>query len=139
MTFAGHLHPLLVHFPIGLVLMAAVAEAIATVTGSDRWRMVAVLNIRAGALFAAATVVTGYLFAASMAPDEATALEWHRWLGIAGAAVTFAAALGSVRQAHGSAGTRWMYRLALFGGAALIAFAGHLGGLLVWGADFLRR
>jgi hypothetical protein len=31
-----------------------------------------------------------------------------------------------------------MYQFALFGAAALVAVTGHLGGLFVWGADFLR-
>ena len=30
------------------------------------------------------------------------------------------------------------YRATLLGAAALIAIAGHLGGTLVWGADFLH-
>ncbi len=32
----------------------------------------------------------------------------------------------------------WLYRLALFWAAALVAVAGHFGAVLVWGADFLR-
>jgi hypothetical protein len=32
----------------------------------------------------------------------------------------------------------WLYRIALFWAAALVAVAGHFGALLVWGADFLR-
>jgi hypothetical protein len=30
------------------------------------------------------------------------------------------------------------YRVTLFGAALLVAIAGHLGGTLVWGAEFLR-
>ena len=37
-----------------------------------------------------------------------------------------------------SSAQHWIYRLALLGAAALVAVTGHLGGLLVWGADFLR-
>ena len=32
----------------------------------------------------------------------------------------------------------WMYRIALFGAGALVGLAGHLGGLLVWGVNYLR-
>jgi hypothetical protein len=32
----------------------------------------------------------------------------------------------------------WVYRITLFWAAGLVAVTGHLGGLLVWGADFLR-
>jgi hypothetical protein len=32
----------------------------------------------------------------------------------------------------------WLYRITLFWAAALVAVAGHLGGLLVLGADLLH-
>jgi len=127
-----------VHFPIGLVLMAAVAELIAMVTGKEGWRVAAVTNVRAGAVFAVAAVVSGWVLAASTAVDDASSLEWHRWIGTTAAIVTLGAALAAGR-GHRSSAVRWMYRLALFGAAAFVAVTGHLGGLLVWGADFLRR
>jgi uncharacterized membrane protein len=34
MAFAGRLHPLLIHFPIALVMVAALAEIAATVTAA---------------------------------------------------------------------------------------------------------
>jgi len=42
----GRLHPLLVHSPIGLVLIAAVAEVVAMATGLWDCRVVAVANVR---------------------------------------------------------------------------------------------
>jgi len=44
MALIGRLHPLLVHFPIGLVLIAAVAEVVAMATGLRDWRAVAVAD-----------------------------------------------------------------------------------------------
>ena len=38
MSFLGRLHPLLVHFPIALVIMAVAAEAAAILTCDRRWR-----------------------------------------------------------------------------------------------------
>ena len=52
MALIGRLHPVLVHFPIGLVLIAAVAELVAITTGRGHRRVVAVANVRAGAVFA---------------------------------------------------------------------------------------
>jgi len=51
MALIGRLHPVLVHFPIGLVLIAAVAELVAITTGRGHRRVVAVANVRAGAVF----------------------------------------------------------------------------------------
>jgi hypothetical protein len=42
---------------------------------------------------------------------------------------------GRLAQRHGS---RRVYPALLFAAAALIGVAGHLGGMLVWGADFFR-
>jgi uncharacterized membrane protein len=137
MTFAAHVHPLLVHFPIGLVLIAALFEAAALVTGLERWHAVAVANVRAGAAFAVATAVTGWLLADALTIDGMPALEWHRWFGTTATIVAIGAAMAT-RRPRGSAATRSMYLAALFGAAALTVVTGHLGGVLVWGADFLR-
>jgi hypothetical protein len=44
----GKLHPLLVHFPIALVMAAAAAELVAIATRRHAWHTVAVANLRAG-------------------------------------------------------------------------------------------
>ena len=55
MAFIGRLHPLLIHFPIALVLAAAAAEGAASITADDRWRRVAVGNVRAAGTLVAVT------------------------------------------------------------------------------------
>ncbi|HET7618377.1 MAG TPA: DUF2231 domain-containing protein [Vicinamibacterales bacterium] len=134
MALIGRLHPLLIHFPIALVIVAAAAEGAAIATADDRWRTAAVINIRVGAALAVAAAFAGWRLARGIDVDTTSVLEWHRWLGTAGATLALAAGFASGRMGR----TSWRYRGALFGAAALIAAAGHLGGVLVWGADFLR-
>jgi uncharacterized membrane protein len=55
MTLIGKFHPLLVHFPIALVLAAAAAELVVLATTRTVWRTVAVANIRAGAALGGVT------------------------------------------------------------------------------------
>jgi uncharacterized membrane protein len=139
MALIGRLHPLLVHFPIGLVLIAAVAELLAMTTGLWNWRVVAVANVRTGALFAIGAAVAGWGLASSPGIEATTSLEWHRWLGTIAAAAVFGAALTTAGARDGrSPLALWVYRITLFWAAVLVAVTGHLGGLLVWGADFLR-
>jgi uncharacterized membrane protein len=138
MAFIGKFHPLLVHFPIALVLAAAAAELVAIATPRPAWRTVAVANIRAGAAIGIVTAITGWLFASSPAVDVTTSLEWHRWLGLAGAAGAIGAALLSSRLHGASRRSALAYRCLLFVTALLVAITGHLGGTLVWGAGFLR-
>jgi uncharacterized membrane protein len=138
MAFIGRLHPLLIHFPIALVIVAVAAESVATVTHDDRWRAMAVGNVRAGAVFGLIAAVAGWRLAMAGSIEVTPLLEWHRWLGTIGAGATLAAAFATSRIGNRSFLQLWTYRMTLLGAAALVAVAGHLGGLLVWGADFLR-
>jgi uncharacterized membrane protein len=138
MALLNRLHPLLIHFPIGLVIAAALAELMTTITAGKGWRIVAIGSLRTGAVFAALAAIAGWRLAAAPKMETLPLLEWHRWLGMAAAATTIVAAVATVRPASGSPRDMWVYRVALFAAAAVMALAGHLGGLLVWGADFLR-
>jgi len=136
MTLFSKFHPLLVHFPIALVLAAAVAELVVITTAREAWRAVAIANIRTEAALGAIAAITGWLFASSPLVDASTSLEWHRWLGMGGAAGAIGAALLSSRPDVSSHRSAFVYRLTLFATALLVAITGHLGGTLVWGARF---
>ena len=138
MVLVGKLHPLLVHFPIGLILAAAAAELVAIHTGRADWRAIAVANVRAGAAMGALTAIAGWRLASAQFVEPSRLLAWHGGVGFAGAAGAIGAALLSIGAHDRTRGRRVAYRAALFGAAALVAVAGHLGGTLVWGADFLR-
>lgn len=138
MALTGRLHPLLLHFPIALVLIAAGGELVAILMHRRTWHVVAVANLRAGAMFAVLAAITGWLLASAAAVDDARSLEWHRWSGTAAAVAAIGAALASAGMDCQSPRVRWLYRIALSWAAALIGIAGHLGAKLVWGADFLR-
>jgi uncharacterized membrane protein len=137
MGLVGKLHPLLVHFPIALILAAAAAELIAIYSGRPAWRTIAVANVRAGAA-GAGTVVAGWALASAPFIEPSLLLAWHRWTGVAAAAGAIGAALISTWSRVPSGRSVYVYRTALFGAAALVAIAGHLGGTLVWGADFFH-
>jgi uncharacterized membrane protein len=138
MALIGRLHPLLVHFPIGLVLIAAVAEVVAMTTDLWAWRALAVANLRAGAVFAIGAAIAGWRLASLPGIEATSSLEWHRWLGIIAAVAVLGAALATAGARDRSPFASWVYRITLFWAATLVALTGHLGALLVWGADFLR-
>ena len=138
MALIGRLHPMLVHFPIGLVLFAAVAEVVAMTTGRTDWQTVAILNVRAGAIFAIGAAIAGWRLASSPGMEATSSLDWHRWLGTIAALAVSGSALTTAGTSGRSPSALRVYRITLFWAAALVAVTGHLGGLLVWGADFLR-
>jgi len=137
MAMVGRLHPLLIHFPIALVISAAVAEAAAVITGNDRWHALAALNVRAGSIFALLAAFAGWRLALDPGVEPSSVLEWHRWLGTGAAGAALAAALVTGGPRPSISRVR-IYRIALFAAGMLVALTGHLGGLLVWGENFLR-
>jgi uncharacterized membrane protein len=134
MPTIGRFHPLLIHFPIALFTVAVAAELAAALTACERWQMVAAINVRVGALFAAIAAAAGWRMADGSA---GMLLDRHRWVGtVAAIACVMAAALSQLPLR----GCRrlWIYRTALFTAALLIGIAAHFGGQLVWGTDFLQ-
>ena len=138
MALIGRFHPLIVHFPIALVVVAAWAEVVALATHDSRWRTVAVINLRAGALLALAAAIAGARLASALGFESSPLLQWHRWFGVGATVLTTAAAVATFRTAAESSRDVWIYRMALASAAIAVAATGHIGGLLVWGADFLR-
>jgi uncharacterized membrane protein len=137
MVLAGRLHPLLVHFPIALILCAAAAELAAMWTRRPIWQALAFIQTRAGALCAAGTAAAGWLLASAPDVDRSMALEWHRWLALVATGATLIAATTTFG-APQSTSRRRLYRVLLFVSAAAIGVAAHLGAALVWGANFLH-
>ena len=139
MTLIGKLHPMLVHFPIALVLAAAGAELLAIVTRRSTWRVMAIASIRAGSATGVVTAIAGWLLTSAPFIEPTRSLTLHTWTGLVGAAAATAAALMSLRPYVQSNRSAFAYQTALFGAAAFVAIAGHFGAALVWGPDFLWR
>jgi uncharacterized membrane protein len=141
--FLGRFHPLLVHFPIALLLAAGGLEAWAS--WCERRGRPTLLRPATGpllALAAASAVVAataGYLLGAS-GGYAGEAFETHRWLGLSlgGLALATAAAFLVARRRPGRPARR-VY-LALLGGTLVLMVAtGHAGGTLTHGEDYLTR
>ena len=98
MALIGRLHPVLVHFPIALIVAAFGCELVSMATRSREWHVAAVTNLRIGAVFAVGSAIAGWIFASSPMVDTSPSLEWHRWVG-AGATL---AAVSAVLSAHSS-------------------------------------
>lgn len=136
--FVGKFHAMAIHFPIALVIAAALSEFLACVTKRDRFGDAARFNIILAALGGAAAILLG-LSAGAFAnyPDElARALILHKWLGMsAGLLVVITAALCEASYRSGNDGIRFVYRLALLFCVALMSLAGLFGGYLVYGLN----
>lgn len=132
----GRLHPLTVHFPIALLLVAAVIEAWGVwrrkiAAGPAVWTCVWM-----GTLGAGAATLMGYAWADQTRPSPD--LELHERLGLVTcvmAAVSTGLA-GWARKKQGVGGPAMVFRGFLFLSALGVSLTGHYGGELVHGPFF---
>ena len=129
--FFGRLHPVLVHLPIGILLMAILLQLLSRNPGYGVSAGVIKVVLLCGALSAIASCVTGYTLSLSGDYDEEL-VGWHMWMGICVALVASLLFVLAVRQAGGLA-----YRLVCLLLLVLITLTGHLGGSLTHGPDYL--
>lgn len=139
--FLGRFHPLAVHMPIGLLLAAALAEALFMWTHAQWLSGAARFSVLLGAATAAGAASLGWLnaMAANYDGDLAQVLEYHRWLGTGTAALALVLALLSeVYRRRPATIWRVAYRLSLFLTATAVSLTGHFGGTLVYGVNYLK-
>ncbi len=135
--FMGRLHPMMVHFPVSLLLIAACMEVFtfrrfqSPLRTGINWL---VFIGSTGALFAA---LCGWLLAKSGSYGGET-FEAHRWAGIATAVLgTLAASLLLIAIRTKRLGLIRVYQALLLLATAGVSLAGHYGGSLTHGQGYL--
>lgn len=135
----GKFHPVTVHFPIALLLVAALTEAIWAVSDKPNFRFTARLCLLLGALGAVGAATLGWFLAGFQFTDPTWIRTTHRWLGTSTAAwAILTLVLSEWTERHNR--VRWVrsYWATLFLGAALVAVTGFFGGAMVYGLDHYR-
>ncbi|MRG48962.1 hypothetical protein GFS24_27880 [Chitinophaga sp. SYP-B3965] len=129
--FIGRFHPLLVHLPIGILIVAFILEWL------SRNKRLAFLGSSVlpilifGAVSAIAACIAGYLLSLSGGYEE-SALDLHMWMGIGVAVI--ASALCILRR-YSLFRKSWLWVSAAM--ILMLSAAGHLGGNLTHGEDYL--
>ncbi|WP_167273316.1 DUF1549 domain-containing protein [Dyadobacter arcticus] len=124
------MHPLLVHFPIGLLCVALILEIIDWRGKSNKLRAGIQILIWIGAGSAVFAVIFGWLLA-SQGDYGGDSLEIHRWAGITTMVLSVIAAFSF--QKHYLKVYRSFLFLTVFG----VTFAGHYGAMLTHGDDYI--
>ncbi len=141
--FAGKFHPMVLHFPIALILTALLAEMLALVSGKPIFSQTARLTLILAVLSVAVAVPLGWAAAVSKeyVDDYARMLWWHRWMGTAtGILVLMVACLSELSQLRRErTSLRMAYRAGLVLAAGSVAVAGHCGALLVYGLGYFSN
>lgn len=130
-TFLGRLHPVLVHLPIGIILLALLLEFLSGRPKYAGMKPAADLALGLGVLFAILSCCTGLLLSHSGDYDQGL-VNIHMWLAI-GLTVVSAVLYGKL---NGRPPTRDT-KLISAGSLVLIFLTGHFGGSLTHGPGYL--
>jgi hypothetical protein len=130
--FFGHFHVVLVHLPIGVLLLACVFQWLERRPKFSSLHAATSIALLIGMICAILSALTGYLLSFSGDYDEGLVIT-HQWFGISVAAVSIA-----MFYYHNKASfkTKVSISILLF---VLIIITGHLGGSLTHGSDYLTK
>lgn len=136
---AGRGHVVLVHFPVALLIVAALCEFWGAMRRHIDASRAGLTCLVMGALAAGVSAATGWINAdlEGSRTTMAETLSLHRWVGVAaaGAALVTALVIAPLLR-PGGRGPLGLYRAGVVIAAALVGVAGHFGGSLVHGEHF---
>ncbi|WP_422082380.1 c-type cytochrome domain-containing protein [Ulvibacterium sp.] len=133
LIFFGRFHPLVVHLPIGFLILAIIAQF------ASRWPKFQPIKPflhylwALGAISAFFAVLFGYLLSLSGDYDTDT-LFWHQWSGIMVLVLSFACYFIFKKQGKSAQFVKWPLVVLV---AITITYTGHLGGNLTHGSTYL--
>ncbi|WP_188315812.1 DUF2231 domain-containing protein [Chitinophaga agrisoli] len=138
LTFAGRLHPLIVHLPIGFLLLALLFDVLGYTRRYAHLRSAVPLTLLAGFVAAVLACVFGWILSATGDYDTAT-LGRHKTAGIilaviAGLLLLFTTSWFKKQYVVGPR----LFSVLLVGLMGLMSYAGHQGGNLTHGNDYLN-
>lgn len=136
----GKLHPALVHFPIAWVMLVQVMDLAAIVSRRKEWTTVGLYLLMLACLSFIPAAATGLIRAGAMGkdPEIQNLLTYHRNLNIAAGLICSAGLAVRLAMRNSlQAKWRWVYFLLMWTGGAALFIAGHLGGKMVFGSDYL--
>lgn len=132
-TFLGHLHPLVVHLPVGFLLLAFIFQLVSYIKKTAHLQQAIEFILLLGFIAAALACIFGYLLSLNGGYERAT-LRQHKWAGISVAIVSGLLYMLYTKKLL----VKPMAQLFSLGCmTALIAFTGHQGGALTHGSDYL--
>lgn len=136
-NFLGRLHPLAVHFPVGLLLFAAVLELVTLQNFTSKFRLAINILLISGTVTSIIAVILGLLLARNGDYGKDT-LNIHQWTGIATTGLGLLS-LFFLFQILGKNKNNFIkpYRAILLFTVLGVSVAGHFGASLTHGSDYL--
>jgi uncharacterized membrane protein len=136
-TFSGHLHPLIVHLPIGFILLAAVFDILSYRKSYENLKPAVSVALLIGFISAILACLFGYILSLSGDYDR-TVLTVHKLSGITLAVlVGILYYLSSSRLKAEVKVPEKLFSVLLVGVIVLMSYSGHQGASLTHGKDYL--
>jgi len=133
--FLGRFHPLLVHLPIGMLLLGVGMHWLSRKPGYRNLRPGISVTLLLGALSAVFSCISGWLLAGS-GEYEGSTLDQHMWMGIAVAVISIVYYLLYAGRISVRLPSYIPYLLSLVL-VLILSITGHLGGTLTHGEGYL--
>lgn len=131
--FIGHFHPVIVHLPIGILILGIVLQWISRKDAKAQLHQAISISFLLGMISALLACLSGYLLSISDDYDK-DLVGWHFWMGLAVAFTSAVLYLWHVQKMY----LRWQLPLGILL-CALIIITGHLGGSLTHGSEYLTQ
>ena len=127
----GRFHPVLVHLPIGILLVGLLLQWLSRKEKYNISAEVIKIVLLCGTFSAILACITGFLLSGSGDYEESL-IAWHMWMGIGVAAASLLLIARIFKQQYDI-----VHRITSFSLLMLIVLTGHLGGSLTHGEDYL--
>ncbi|CAN5412257.1 ribonuclease inhibitor [soil metagenome] len=136
LIFLGRFHPLIVHLPIGFLLIAFLMEIFSRIPRFSHLGQSVPFVLILGVISTLIAALLGYFLSLGGGYDEET-LFWHKWLGVSVGVIALLAFVIKVKSYRFNLSRAY---LPLFTVSVLaLMITGHLGGVLTHGSDYLTQ
>src|SRR6478735_4104778 len=136
-SFFGRFHPVLVHLPIGILLLAFVFKLLSLTPRYKKLKSAIRPSIFLGMISAVSAATSGYYLSLEGGYDDQL-LTQHKWMGFATAGLAFILFLFSRKYSFIPKSDRKNAVMILFFPLViLLTWTGHLGGSITHGEDYL--
>ncbi len=133
LAFLGRFHPLLVHLPIGILIIACIFDWLSFTEKFRSLKEAVQISLLLGAMAAFFSCTTGYLLSLSGEYDSNT-VGFHQWLGVVTTIISFA--YWQTKRQNASSTVSKIFSAATL---ILLSATGHLGGTLTHGENYLTE
>lgn len=129
----GHFHPLLVHLPIGILLVALALQRLSQIEKYQLYKPVVPVIFLWGSVSAIIACITGYLLSVSDKYNKSL-VNWHMWTAIG---LVIGSAILYTKEKNPK--VEVPKKLLSFVLLALVVTTSHLGASLTHGSDYLTK